>query len=359
MTTLTIVHGDVGAEVRDVQRRLSALVGRPSSVDGAFGPATDRAVRVFQRERGLLADGRVGPETWRALVEAGYGLGDRLLWHGSPMLRGDDVRDLQHRLNQLGFNAGPEDGIFGPLAHAAVTEFQRNVALPTDGVVGPRTVAALVRLRRAHHTGDAGIRAREREWLRQVAARGLHAARVLVDPARGPGDPGPRGPGGVAEHELTWALGRRLTARLAAAGAEAHLARGPATTPSASQRAQLANRLGVDLVVGLALGSHPTSLARGPSTYYFGAPHFTSEAGRRLAEELQQAMLAATGGPNGREHPVNWTLLRETRMPTVICEPGFVTNPWDEQQLRDPAGQEAMAEALAGALAGLFAHAPA
>src|SRR3712207_6890176 len=33
----------------------------------------------------------------------------------SRMMRGDDVRELQHRLNQLGFDAGAEDGIFGPL----------------------------------------------------------------------------------------------------------------------------------------------------------------------------------------------------------------------------------------------------
>lgn len=356
MSTPTIARGDTGAGVRDVQQRLARLLALTIPLDGVFGPTTERAVRSFQRERGLLADGIVGPETWRTLTEAGYRLGDRLIWHGSPMLRGDDVRELQHRLNQLGFNAGPEDGIFGPLGHAALEEFQRNVGLPTDGVAGPRTVAALTRLRRDHQSEGVGIRAREREWLRQVAARGFNAARVVVDPAHGPDDPGALGSRGVPEHRITWEIARRLAARVAAAGAEAVLARGPATTPSASQRAQLANRLGADLVVGLALASHPTPAASGPSSFYFGAPNFTSEAGRQLAEELQHALVRVSDGPDGRSHPVTWTLLRETRMPAVVCEPGFLTNPHDEGWLLDPGGQEAVADALATALATMFAR---
>src|SRR5699024_1316248 len=128
------------------------------------------AVRRFQRERGLAADGIVGAETWRDLVEAGYSLGDRLLWRASQPMRGDDIDELQRRLNQLGFNAGAEDGIFGPLTASSVEEFQRNVGLAADGVAGPRTINALRRLHRAHHDDAAGVavRVRERESLRHL-----------------------------------------------------------------------------------------------------------------------------------------------------------------------------------------------
>ena len=49
-----------------VQARLRAR-GWKLSVDGSFGPATDKVVRAFQREKRLTPDGVVGPLTWRAM----------------------------------------------------------------------------------------------------------------------------------------------------------------------------------------------------------------------------------------------------------------------------------------------------
>jgi N-acetylmuramoyl-L-alanine amidase len=361
--------GDTGAAVRDLQRRLirwalqaTGAGGLPPPVDellsdGVFGPVTTAAVRHFQRERGLAADGIVGPESWRALVEAGYALGDRLLWHSRIMMRGDDVRELQTRLNQLGFDAGAEDGIFGPLAHAVVEELQRNIGLEVDGVAGPGTIAALRRLHRDHHSGGIGVRAREREWLRRLSARGLSGARVLVDPSHGPDDPGHRGPGGANESEVAWQIATLLSARLSAQGAHATLARGPASTPTATERARLANELGVDLVVSIALNGLTSASARGASAYYFGSATFVSEAGMALAAAAQAAMIAAGWRPDCRIHPMTWGLLRETRMPAVVVEPGFLTSPADEARLTDPAAQDALAAALAGAVARFLAAA--
>lgn len=55
-----------GDAVKELQRRLTAA-GFPIAADGWFGPVTDKVVRAFQRSRKLLADGVVGPVTWRAL----------------------------------------------------------------------------------------------------------------------------------------------------------------------------------------------------------------------------------------------------------------------------------------------------
>lgn len=57
---------------------------------------------------------------------------------------GEPVREVQADLNLLGFNAGPEDGIFGPDTESAVRTFQ-GVAAPIvrDGIVGPDTKAKL------------------------------------------------------------------------------------------------------------------------------------------------------------------------------------------------------------------------
>lgn len=57
--------------------------------------------------------------------------------------RGDHVAILQGRLHEMGFDAGPIDGIFGPKTTAAVQNFQRQVGLAGSGVIGPKTLQGL------------------------------------------------------------------------------------------------------------------------------------------------------------------------------------------------------------------------
>ena len=101
--------------MRDLQRRLGAA-GHPAagSEPGTYCARTEEAVRSFQTSRGLRADGRCHEETWAALVEASWRLGERQLFLTLPHLRGDDVVELQSRLTHLGFDCGRVDGILGP-----------------------------------------------------------------------------------------------------------------------------------------------------------------------------------------------------------------------------------------------------
>lgn len=148
-----IRQGDRGPAVEDIQKRLLALgfdLG-PTGIDGVFLGATLAAVRRFQGEHALSEDGMVGDETWAALVDATFRLGDRLLYLRYPYLHGADVRALQGALNVLGFACGAPDGIFGTFTERAVGEFQSNVGLPDDGIAGPETVRAIERL---HHVWE-------------------------------------------------------------------------------------------------------------------------------------------------------------------------------------------------------------
>ncbi len=63
-----ILIGHSGYDVRVLQQRLQAA-GYDLAVDGDFGPATDSAVRAFQRDRGLIDDGVVGTKTQAALQQ--------------------------------------------------------------------------------------------------------------------------------------------------------------------------------------------------------------------------------------------------------------------------------------------------
>lgn len=71
ITMNQLQKGATGAQVKTLQRLLNALgysVGS-AGVDGSFGPATDTAVRKFQKAKGLTVDGIVGSATWSALLK--------------------------------------------------------------------------------------------------------------------------------------------------------------------------------------------------------------------------------------------------------------------------------------------------
>jgi N-acetylmuramoyl-L-alanine amidase len=281
--------------VRDIQDRLSAL-GFDLTGDGRgeFGEATVTAVRGFQEARRITPDGMVGRETWRTLVDAGYALGDRLIYYRMPMLHGDDVAELQRRLNALGFEAGPVDGIFGPETQRAVIDFQQNRIMAEDGIVGPGVVSELDLMSR--ETGKMGRHEiREKVWL-STLPHALAGLRVFIDPFCRDD----------RETLEAWSAARGAMTALRDAGTHPILSRSSDTRPAERLRADHANELASDLVIGFALPF--TDI---PGVYYFSSPMSRSEAGARMAT-------AVAGGlgidPVGRDTP----LLRGTRAPAIV-----------------------------------------
>lgn len=57
--------------------------------------------------------------------------------------RGEEVRKIQTRLKELGYDPGSVDGVFGEKTRKAVVAFQRDNGLTQDGIAGPKTLAAL------------------------------------------------------------------------------------------------------------------------------------------------------------------------------------------------------------------------
>ncbi|MEB3281845.1 MAG: peptidoglycan-binding protein [Lyngbya sp.] len=137
-------RGIQGKTVKNLQERLNIL-GSRLVVDGIFGPATEAAVKYYQKDNGLLVDGIVGPQTWNLLLKSTTVPFEVL--QTLPVLSlgstGDNVIRLQNRLNDFGASL-VVDGIFGSKTQAAVKNFQQRFSLAADGIVGPLTWNALL-----------------------------------------------------------------------------------------------------------------------------------------------------------------------------------------------------------------------
>jgi hypothetical protein len=98
-------------------------VGFSSFEDGMHFEIADETIRAWQ------ANGKLGPDVAeRVTTPSGLSLGDQ----------GSEVRRLQEALAKLGFDILP-DGVFGPITHGIVIDFQATHELEPDGIVGPKT----------------------------------------------------------------------------------------------------------------------------------------------------------------------------------------------------------------------------
>ncbi len=297
-------QGDRGEPVRDIQRRLLGL-GFPTGPDrlGEYGTVTAGAVADFQRSRGLPSDAIVGQHTWQSLVDAGYRLGDRMLYRRVPMMRGDDISALQQALSSLGFDAGNVDGLFGPETLTAVLDFQHNRGMAEDGIVGAAVAQELALMDR--ETSKHGRETvREHAWIASFP-QPIAGARIYVDPACED----------EAYAELTWQAATGAVMTLRRAGAMPLLSRSIDTVPDEHVRARRANRLDADLVVSIT----DAGSAHG-GVFYFGTNLSSSPAGRVVAEAVARRLALPV-------EPRATPMLRETRSPAVVIAVAGLTSP--------------------------------
>jgi N-acetylmuramoyl-L-alanine amidase len=342
-------RGDSGravVEVRATLRRFDLLPPPvPGVVEELFDVDVEQAVRAFQQRRGLITDGIVGPATYRAMREAGWSLGDRMLalMISAPM-SGDDVLTLQERLLELGFDPGRPAGIFDERTEAALRAFQREYGLVPDGLCGPATLRSLKQLGRKV-TGGRPHLLREQERLRQAGPR-MRGKRIVIDPGHGGMDRGIVH-GDVTEADLMWDLARRLVGRMTATGMEALLSRREDTCPAEAERAAFANDAGADLVLSLHLDANSSMHAQGLATFHFGnGSGATSTVGEALGGLIQRELLTRTGMADCRTQARTWELLRLTRMPAVRIEVGYLTNLGDRRNLLRPEFRDVVAEGI-------------
>lgn len=158
--------------------------------------------------------------------------------------------------------------------------------------------------------------------------------KIYIDQGHNPRNPNAGAEGnGLREQDLTYKIGIELAEALEAEGIETRLSRPTETTSlgtsnasSLAQRVNDANNWGADYFISLHANASNITSASGSEGYVY-APNSVAE---ELSENILYELNLSTGLPNrGTFVRPSLYVLRKTRMPAVLIEMGFITNPTD------------------------------
>ncbi len=108
------------------------------------------------------------------------------------------------------------------------------------------------------------------------------------------------------------------------------------------ERARMANKLQPDLFVSIHYNSAPSPQAEGIEIFYFRAKEgknvtARSQESKNLGEAILSRMIATTQAKSRGVKHGNLAVVRETTMPAVLVEGGFLTNEGERDKIKDPA----------------------
>ncbi|HBV96130.1 MAG TPA: cell wall hydrolase [Desulfotomaculum sp.] len=185
---------------------------------------------------------------------------------------------------------------------------------------------------------------------------------IVIDPGHGGKDPGSRGSSGAEEKDITLEISKKLAYMLGQAGASVLLTRDCdmwLADPEAphkkrsdlTRRVEIANSNNADAFVSIHANSFIHDRGqRGAQT--FSQPG--SEDGKLLSSVVQEELSRILGNTKRKPKEIDY-FIRRSKVPAIIVEVGFLSNPSEEKLLLDPAYQSKVAFAVYGGLVKYFA----
>ncbi|WP_100400316.1 N-acetylmuramoyl-L-alanine amidase [Bacillus sp. FJAT-44742] len=168
----------------------------------------------------------------------------------------------------------------------------------------------------------------------------LHGQTIAIDPGHGGRDPGAEA-NGLQEKEIALDVGLRVQEKLESAGANVIMTRTTDVYVSLQDRATIANNADASSFVSIHTNAF-NSEAQGTETYHYPG----SEDGERLAEAIQEEMLAALETNDRGVKDARFSVLRNTTMPAALAELAFTDHPDDAEKLRSNTYRERAADAI-------------
>lgn len=178
---------------------------------------------------------------------------------------------------------------------------------------------------------------------------------VAIDSGHGGIDPGKIGSGGIYEKNVNLAIATKLKILLEQSGITVIMTRSDDnglydesdTNKKAvdmKRRCSIINESDADIAVSIHQNSYVSEQSKGSQVFYYKQ----SEEGKRLANILQKHLISELDTSNKRTEKADssYYMLRNTNVPTVIAECGFLSNPEEARKLNSSDYQQKVAQAI-------------
>ncbi len=208
---------------------------------------------------------------------------------------------------------------------------------------------------------------------------GLTAKTIVIDAGHGGKDPGGGGAGSPIEKPIALSISKKVGAILSAKGYTVLLTRDSDRFIQLKERTAFATKHNADLFLSIHANASKNPKANGIETYYLDVTstdtdaellaarenvnsgysiqelesllkglivESKSEDSRQLAQHVQKELVAATGAADRGVKHARFVVLIGTRVPAILIETGFVTNPTEAQKLNSDTYQQTVATAI-------------
>jgi N-acetylmuramoyl-L-alanine amidase len=177
---------------------------------------------------------------------------------------------------------------------------------------------------------------------------------IVVDPGHGGPDTGAIGPSGTYEKNNNLAIGLDLAGLLRSAGANVIMTRSTDISPTTGTyselsdlqaRTKIANDAKADLFICIHNDSFSNPAAGGTTTYYSSDSPVASQS-KDLADNIQSELVKTISLANRGTKDAAFYVIKNTEMPAVLVEVGFISNPTEEKLLASSDFQQETAQGI-------------
>ena len=196
-------------------------------------------------------------------------------------------------------------------------------------------------------------------WVKDASKDKNTKRSIFLDPGHGGSDPGAVS-GGVREKDLTLSVYNKVSSKLASLGYTVLTSRNVDKDVDLVDRADQANKANADMLLSIHFNAGGRGVARGIETYYYQSqadrvPKINKEnhnnaerleRSRKLANKVQQNLLYQTGANDRGVKRASFTVLRETSIPSILVELGFIDNPEERNKIKTNEYQERLANGI-------------